>query len=159
MSQEVSKWLVNGLQPTYKWGILGYNPLTNLLLSSWDIQVVNSAFCCLAELLDEGIHNFHQIFASSSSNFPFPGLEWEQKKGTFLSVPPKKKQKKTSNGQKVTPLVVGIHNIGKYLTNRQLHSWELTYTPPKFNSLPLKNDGTGRRSFPIGEGNFSWANS
>ena len=23
MSQEVSKWLVNGLQPTYKWGILG----------------------------------------------------------------------------------------------------------------------------------------
>ena len=23
MSQEVSKWLVNGLQPTYNWGILG----------------------------------------------------------------------------------------------------------------------------------------
>ena len=23
MSQEVSKWLVNGLQPTYKWGMLG----------------------------------------------------------------------------------------------------------------------------------------
>ena len=23
MSQEVSKWLVNGLKPTYKWGILG----------------------------------------------------------------------------------------------------------------------------------------
>ena len=22
-SQEVSKWLVNGLKPTYKWGILG----------------------------------------------------------------------------------------------------------------------------------------
>ena len=30
MSQEVSKWFVNGLQPTYKWGIpWGYNPLTN----------------------------------------------------------------------------------------------------------------------------------
>ncbi len=25
-----------------------------------------------------------------------------------------------------------------------------TLTPPKFNSSPLKNDGTGRRSFPIG---------
>ena len=24
MSQEVSKWLVNGLQPTYKWGKMGY---------------------------------------------------------------------------------------------------------------------------------------
>ena len=23
MSQEVSKWLVNGVQPSYKWGILG----------------------------------------------------------------------------------------------------------------------------------------
>ena len=40
MSQEVSKWLVNGLQPTYKWGFFGvisytvvptYEPFTNFL--------------------------------------------------------------------------------------------------------------------------------
>ena len=31
---------VTGLWPTYKWGIYwGYNPLTNHLLTSWDIQV------------------------------------------------------------------------------------------------------------------------
>ncbi len=41
MSQEVSKWVVNGLQ----YNLLingvywGYSPLTNLLLTSWDIQV------------------------------------------------------------------------------------------------------------------------
>ena len=46
MSQEVSNWLVNGLYPTYKWGSpWGYNPLTNLLLTSWDIQVYG--FSCL----------------------------------------------------------------------------------------------------------------
>ena len=42
MYQEVCKWLVSGLKPSYKWGILGiggYNPLTNHLLTSWDIQV------------------------------------------------------------------------------------------------------------------------
>ena len=39
MSQEVSRWLVNGFI-TYlqKWDILGYNPLTKLLLTSCDIQ-------------------------------------------------------------------------------------------------------------------------
>ena len=26
MSQEVSKWLVHGLQPTYTWGVLGLEP-------------------------------------------------------------------------------------------------------------------------------------
>ena len=32
------------------------------------------------------------------------------------------------------------------------------FTPPKFNSSPLKNGGKGRQSFPIGvEGNFSGA--
>ena len=35
MSQEVSKWLVNGLQPTYELGICGlqptYQPFTNFL--------------------------------------------------------------------------------------------------------------------------------
>ena len=41
MSQEVGKWLVSGLQPTYKWGILGLQPTDpNLLLTSWDIQVI-----------------------------------------------------------------------------------------------------------------------
>ena len=39
MSQEVSKWLVHGLQPTCNWVYWGYNLLTNLLLVSWDIQV------------------------------------------------------------------------------------------------------------------------
>ncbi len=43
MSQEVSKWLVNGLIITYNLLIdgvyWGYNPLTNHLLTSWDIQV------------------------------------------------------------------------------------------------------------------------
>ena len=33
MSQEVSKWLINGVY----WG---YNPLTNHLLTSWDIQIL-----------------------------------------------------------------------------------------------------------------------
>ena len=33
----VSKWVIS---PTYKWGIpWGYNPLTNHLLTSWDIQL------------------------------------------------------------------------------------------------------------------------
>ena len=40
MSQEFRKWLVNGLQPTYKWDILGCSyACSNLLLTSWDIQV------------------------------------------------------------------------------------------------------------------------
>ena len=43
MSQEFSKWFVNGLQPTYKWDTVywGYIPLSSLLLTSWDIQVGN----------------------------------------------------------------------------------------------------------------------
>ena len=36
MSQEVSKWFVNGLQAHLQ---VGYNPFTNHLLTSWDIQV------------------------------------------------------------------------------------------------------------------------
>ena len=48
----------------------------------------------IAELLDEGIHNFHQIFASSFHvNFPPPRFGREQKKY----------RKTRSNGQKVTP--------------------------------------------------------
>ena len=40
MSQEVSKWLVNGLFHLLINGVYGgYNPLTNHLLTSWDIQV------------------------------------------------------------------------------------------------------------------------
>ena len=39
MSQEVSKWLVNGLYNLLKNGVyLGYNPFTNHLLNFWDIQ-------------------------------------------------------------------------------------------------------------------------
>ena len=37
MSQEVSKWIKNLLINGVYWG---YNPLTNHLLSSWDIQVL-----------------------------------------------------------------------------------------------------------------------
>ena len=40
MSQEVSKWLVSGLNLPINGVYWGYNPLTNLLLTSWDIQVV-----------------------------------------------------------------------------------------------------------------------
>ncbi len=41
MSQEVSKWLVNGLFHLLINGVYwGYTPLTNHLLTSWDIQVV-----------------------------------------------------------------------------------------------------------------------
>ena len=44
MSQEVSKWLVSGLEPQYTQflsiSVVGYNPFTNNLLSSWDIQAV-----------------------------------------------------------------------------------------------------------------------
>ena len=41
MSQEISKWLVNGLFHLLINGVYwGYNPLTNLLLTSWDIQVL-----------------------------------------------------------------------------------------------------------------------
>ena len=41
MSEEVSKWLVNGYNLyTCKWGILGLYPTDpNNLLTSWDIQV------------------------------------------------------------------------------------------------------------------------
>ena len=40
MSREDSKWLVNGLQPTYKYGVLVlYSLFTNHLLTSWGIQV------------------------------------------------------------------------------------------------------------------------
>ena len=46
MSQEVSKWLVNGWQMGYiSYTLLtngifrGYTPFTNHLLTSWDIQV------------------------------------------------------------------------------------------------------------------------
>ena len=39
MSQEVSKWLVNGLFHLLLIGVYwGYNPLTNHLLTSWDIR-------------------------------------------------------------------------------------------------------------------------
>ena len=31
-----SNWVIS---TTYKWGILGYNPFTNHLPTSWDIQV------------------------------------------------------------------------------------------------------------------------
>ena len=50
MSHLFSKWLVNGLQPTYKWDTVywGYNPLSNLLLTSWDIQVGNLSLPILA---------------------------------------------------------------------------------------------------------------
>ncbi len=34
MSQEGSKWLVNGLYPTYKWGILGISPTDPNLLAA-----------------------------------------------------------------------------------------------------------------------------
>ena len=40
MSQEVSKWLVNGLVHLLINGVYwGYKPLSNHLLTSWDIQV------------------------------------------------------------------------------------------------------------------------
>ena len=44
MSQEVSKWFVNGLQPTCKWGILGVitHLLTIDILTSWDMASHNS---------------------------------------------------------------------------------------------------------------------
>ena len=41
VSQEVSKWLVNGCYNLLINGVYsGYNPFTNHLLTSWDIQVV-----------------------------------------------------------------------------------------------------------------------
>ena len=44
MSEEVSKWFANGksnlLTNEIYWGY--NNPLTNLLLTSWDIQVLSS---------------------------------------------------------------------------------------------------------------------
>ena len=43
MSQEVSKWLINGLYNLLINGVYwSYNQTTNLLLTSWDIQVVGS---------------------------------------------------------------------------------------------------------------------
>ena len=38
MSQEVSKWLVSGYNPNIPHLYVGYNPFTNHLLTSWDIQ-------------------------------------------------------------------------------------------------------------------------
>ena len=47
----VSKWVIS---PTYKWGIpWGYNPLTNHLLTSWDIHDSHPAYFFLVVFLDE----------------------------------------------------------------------------------------------------------
>ena len=52
-------------------------------------------------------------------------------------------------------LVLSHQNINIYIYTIYVNIHIYTHTP-KFNSLPLKNDGTGRRSFPFGMANFQW---
>ncbi len=46
---------INGLEPSYKWGILGVWPIDpNYLLTSWDIQVGISSSISKMQILLEG---------------------------------------------------------------------------------------------------------
>ena len=69
---EVSKWLVNGVY----WG---YNPLANLLLTSWDIQVEHNSMEVLVQSIFQPLNwvmavNQPLILQTLSPNAPW---DWE----------------------------------------------------------------------------------
>ena len=91
MSREFSKWLVNGIFHLLIDGIYwGYNPLTNLLLTSWDILVLRGVLHVGVDpkimgkppnhpFVHRVFHDFHYPFWGFSPYLETPMCLWGSK--------------------------------------------------------------------------------
>ena len=114
MSQEVSKCLANGLKPTTNGVYWGYNPFTNHLLTSWDIQVLSATKLYLyCKLHTPKFHSHPQT--GTRKNIPqFTGSSeqsstqnWQNSRGDMLVFRRRAAPKKQSHGRRQgVPLAV-----------------------------------------------------